>query len=346
MIFNRRTRPDSRRTATEIAAAWALHDDSTVLSPKQQAEREAWLAVSKTNDEAYRTAVATLNALSEHAAQPAILALRQAALSAKTERRFGSRAVIAACLLGTAVAASLVVGWIITQKAPTPVAQYATEIGERSTIPLPDGSEMVLNTASTAEVSFSTSERAVHLLKGQALFTVAHDRRAPFRVYAADRVITAVGTAFDVRLEGQRVQVTMLEGRVRVSAAPNPRRAGKITSDETLSAGESMLASPEEPTRIKNADVERATSWRAGLLTFQDTPLVEAIAEINRYTDRPLSLTDASASHYAISGTFRTGEPDRFARTLTQLFPLELSATAQGGLQLKPRPPDRPVTKN
>ncbi len=63
------------------------------------------------------------------------------------------------------------------------------------------------------------SERAVRLLNGQAIFTVAHGQPAPFRVYAGDKIVTAVGTVFDVRIDGEQVRVSVIEGAVRYRAA-------------------------------------------------------------------------------------------------------------------------------
>jgi len=79
--------------------------------------------------------------------------------------------------------------------------QYATRIGERSTIRLADGSVVTLDTASRVSLDLTTANREVHLLGGQANFEVAKDKARPFVVYAGDRRITAVGTAFDVRLD-------------------------------------------------------------------------------------------------------------------------------------------------
>ncbi len=94
--------------------------------------------------------------------------------------------------------------------------QYATRIGERSTIRLADGSVVTLDTASRVSLDLTTANREVHLLGGQANFEVAKDKARPFVVYAGDRRITAVGTAFDVRLDQREVCVTLVDGKVSV----------------------------------------------------------------------------------------------------------------------------------
>jgi transmembrane sensor len=352
VIFARRLHSEGAGSSKEIAAAWAL-EEQYGLSARRQAKRDVWLAASPENPELLRAAKSALGLLDRHAGQAEILSLRQAALGARPEQESFRGRVFAAAVGGVLAASG--VFWVLYGRTGTPQplptltepalttlearstpARYATSIGERSTIPLADGSTIVLNTASTVEVLYTPGERHVRLLHGQALFTVAHGQPAPFRVYAGDRVITALGTIFDVRLEGPRVEVGMLEGTVRVGRG---REAG-----ETLSAGEALVAEPAEPARIKTADVERMTSWRSGLLMFNDTSLAAAIAEVNRYTSNPLTLTGAAAADYRVTGTFRVGEPERFARTMTELFALELGHSEDGRIVLKKRPtvtPDR-----
>jgi transmembrane sensor len=336
----------------ELAAAWALESQQP-MSDRRRAQRDAWLSERAEHGDAYRTACDALTALDRHAAQPEILALRQAALAAKPERNASSMLRVASVAMAV-VLASLGL-WtlrltVVRDNHPVASAvesvrtavdsnplRYATTIGERSTVDLADGSVMVLNTASTAEVVYSRDERAIRLLQGQALFTVAHGQPLPFRVYAGDRIITAVGTVFDVRLDGQRVQVAMLEGTVHIDAPSSQARPQ--ASGESLSAGETFTVGPAEPVRVKVANVERVSSWRSGLLTFEDTRLADAIAEINRYTARPLQLADEQIGNYRVSGTFRVGDPERFARTMTEVFPLRVERTAEGNAVLTSRVP-------
>jgi transmembrane sensor len=323
----------------EAAAAWALREKKG-LSRRQRARRDVWLAASPLHEKAYHAALAALIELDRHAAHPEIVALRQAAL-AHSEQRPISRmlATWAACVLAIALFGSAG-WWFFNRSATVQAAAYATSVGERSTVPLADGSVMTLNTASAVEVEYMTEERSIRLLKGQALFTVAHDKPAPFRVYAGDKIVTAVGTVFDVRIDGEQVRVSVIEGAVRVAARfDNPVLASSArpgADAETLVAGEALIASPEGATSVKPVDVERLTSWRSGLMSFEDTPLAEAIAEVNRYTHRPVTLADPRLGEYRVSGTFRVGEPERFAHAMTQLFPVSVTSS-NAGTVIKPQ---------
>jgi transmembrane sensor len=93
---------------------------------------------------------------------------------------------------------------------------YSTDIGERRSITLADGSTVDLNARSKLRVEFSKNERRVELLDGQALFQVAKDKNRPFIVASGEATVRAVGTQFDVYRKDSGTTVTVLEGRVAV----------------------------------------------------------------------------------------------------------------------------------
>ena len=101
---------------------------------------------------------------------------------------------------------------------------YSTDIGERRSITLADGSTVDLNARSQLRVEFSKTERRVELLDGQALFQVTKDMQRPFIVHSGDAMVRAVGTQFDVYRKTHGTTITVLEGRVAVysSAQPEP----------------------------------------------------------------------------------------------------------------------------
>lgn len=323
----------------EAAAAWRA-EEARGLTPRRRLALDAWLAADPTHVRAYEAALEADEIVVLHAADPEFMALRHAALAARPVRFTPPASLIAASVAALVVLAGG--GWWALGEgrlartpapaaAPAMPARYSTEVGERSTVVLPDGSTMALNTASVAEVAYSDAERRVRLLRGQALFTVAHGQAAPFRVQAGDRMITATGTRFDVRLDGDQLRVALVEGGVRV--APLAART-RDAAAETLEAGEVLTVAPGRPASIRAEDVARATSWRDGLVVFEDTPLDQAVAEINRYATRPIILDGTGPARHRISGAFRTGEPGRFADTLTDLFPLRAERSADGTIIL------------
>jgi len=133
------------------------------------------------------------------------------------------------------------------------------------------------------------------------------------------------------------VKVTLVEGVVKVArVAPGPMRAPDPAPAQQvmLTAGEELRADHAAPMSVRPADVAAQTSWKAGLVVFKSAPLAEAVAEVNRYTDRPLTIADPSIAGYRVTGVFRTGEPDRFAHAVTEILPVKLEAGKGGAMVL------------
>lgn len=340
----------------EVAAEWLDKREGAGLSPDEQSRLDQWLTASPRHAQAYAEMERLYGLTDEHAADPGILRLRQEALRA---RPGGRRPV-----WGGAMAAALVglialggTGVLSLSQAPAarpgPLARFAevlgatadpasavhrTGVGERLTLTLPDGSVATLNTDTVLKIAYHDGERGVRLVRGQALFEVAHNKRVPFRVYAGDRRITAVGTVFDVRLDGRRVKVALVEGAVKVAAIQSKAAPGRPVEQVQMTAGEVLDSpGPDAPMRVAAADTEKSISWRSGVVEFSGEPLARAVAEMNRYTTRPIEIADPAAGSYRVSGVFRTGEPEMFARMMTQVFPLDAQQAADGSITLRKR---------
>ena len=316
------------------AAARRLLLQEAGPGPADKRRLAAWLDENDDHVREFAAVRGACDALDRHGGADEMLAMRQAALAARAERRSQPRGWtrLAAGLIALAVGGALAWGTltdfsavqaISPREASAGSVRYATAVGERSTATLPDGSVVALNTATVLEVHYSENERAVRLLAGQAQFDVAHGSPLPFRVYAQGQVITATGTVFDVLVKPGDLRVALIEGRVQVK---NEHPRGQSTSvPEILAPGEVLVARAGAPVSVQRGDVQQLSQWRAGLVAFNDTPLSEAVAEINRYTTRPIQLADPAAGRLRVSGSFRVAEPERFARTMTEVFPLDVS---------------------
>jgi transmembrane sensor len=100
-----------------------------------------------------------------------------------------------------------------------------------------------------------------------------------------------------------------------------------MTAGEELQAGVSAMT-------VKTADVAAETSWKSGVVVFKAETLARAAAEVNRYTDRPVRLADASLADYRITGVFKTGDPDHFAQAVTEILPVRVEPQTDGSLLL------------
>ncbi|MFP1133276.1 FecR family protein [Asticcacaulis sp. W401b] len=332
------TRPD------DAADWWFARQATGSLSTRDQARFIAWLDVAE-NAEAYARVCVLVEELASFAAEPAVRDLRQAALAAfaqpKTVSRWRLASVAAAFILGLSflmIAADVIPNEPAPNRTVSRAKRYATEVGGLQHIRLDDGSMVHLNTDSEIEVNFSRERRDIRLIRGEALFEVAHNASWPFVVTAGDRHVTAVGTAFNVRLQGKSVDVVLVEGKVRVEPMQRTMLQTVIPqlAAENVVAGQQLrVEGGDERARVNSTDVGRAVSWRDGQLIFREDRLSDAVAEINRYSKQQILVTDDRVANLSISGVFNTTRPENFVAAITHFYPVSAEQTAAGTVELQ-----------
>lgn len=328
-----RNRPDPEETIgdpRDIAAGWFARMRSGDMTEADEAKLTRWLEAAPEHRAAYESVRRGWAAAAALRTDPQILALRERWNAPSRGRRAAFGPIAAAVLAAVSLATAGSVGWSVWS-GPHPLndQSYQTAVGERSTIELPDGSEMVLSTDTVVRTRADRERRLVYLERGQAYFKVAHNPARPFVVAAGGKTVTALGTAFEVRLDGRQVKVTLVEGRVRVeSPLPSPVRPGdrpaataagvSVASSQAvdMNAGSQLIAPPQAEWRVTAANVVVETSWTRGQLIFDDASLETVVGELNRYSDKKIVLDDAALGEARISGVFRPGQVDSFVRTV------------------------------
>ncbi len=330
----------------ETAALWHERADQEHATEETRGALNAWLDESPEHVAAFRSIERTWIALTSAAQDPTVLKLRQEAAQRLTPqastRLHPLRWVVAALILALGAMLWIIVprtsfdlsplAWLKGQSSNPAILKYATNTGDRLTIALDDGSHLTLNTNTQLNVTFSKKSRTVRLSRGQALFEVAKDASRPFIVQTENRRFIAVGTAFDVRLDGQQIKVTMLEGTVRAeSIEPSS------PMHTTVSAGEQLIAGTHAEDRVRRVDSERETSWRHGQVIFDNTPLADAIDELNRYSAKHIKLADPKLADLRLSGAFATGGTNAFVEAVTTYFPIRIEQADERSVTLKAR---------
>ena len=242
--------------------------------------------------------------------------------------RWAQGAVAAALVLGTVFGVMEVVGWSPWQSPPQFAQAFAAPQGQQTQVQLPDGSLLRLDTDTQLDVSLYAQRREVRLAQGQAMFQVQGDAARPFDVLAGPVRITVVGTRFAVRYtpgmagyDGVRVAVE--EGRVQVAAsgaAPVLLTAGQqVVTDATGTLGPVVAVPPSG-----------IAPWRAHRVSFDDTPLAQALAELGRYGPTGITLQDPQLGALRLTGTFDPRHLDNFVRALPRVLPVRAVACAEG----------------
>ena len=300
--------------ADDAAAGWFALHRSGEMTGSDRAAFDAWMA-DAAHAAAFRKAEHAWAATQAARVHPDVLALREeAVLTARRPRwRFGPlpiAASIAAALVLTGVTLTASGSWDGVRLLFGPIEQeLRTSVGQRTTITLPDGSIVTLDTDTAIRTIESRRERRVELARGQAFFNVAKDASRPFVVVAGDRKVTALGTAFGVRVDKDRFQLTMVEGLVKVeaplSAAPG---APARMQSANMAAGSQLVAVVNRQWTIRPVDPAKETGWTRGLLIYEATPLEKVAAELNRYSERKIVIDDPKVAGRLVNGAFRAND--------------------------------------
>lgn len=342
MTWRPRIRPDDD-WAHDAAIAWRVRRQARELTEAEQAAFCAWLDGAPEHQAAYAEIDALWSTAGELGQHPFYSGIRERAIAAADRLQTTRRAIaacIAAVLIGLGGGGAV---YLLGMPKPLATQTFRTAVGQQATIVLPDGSEVTLNTDTVVRTQASDGRRLVYLDKGQAFFEVAKDRRHPFVVTAAGRTVTALGTAFDVRLDDGELKVVLVEGRVRVEPERVPRAATPARTPDNappmateMSAGSQLVVINDADWRLTPTNVARKTSWLKGQLVFQDESLADIVEEMNRYSTRKIVLVDGKLSEHRLSGAFTTGDVHEFARMLRAGGIASVTENAGGDIEIVP----------
>lgn len=314
------TAPQMTQTPEQAAAEWFGLRRSGAMTADQAREFEGWLAVDPEHRAAYDNLEYYWQVADAVRDDPEVLALRDTAARSTGRRRWAAFGGAMAATLAIAVFAG---SFAFQPGAPGYIARslepgqqtFRTAVGQTQTVMLPDGSAVTLDTDTRIRTLIDGHVRRIELEKGRAFFRVAHDRSRPFRVLAAGRTVTALGTVFEVRADPRNFEVTLLEGRVRVDA---PSKFPLVSKPQTaeLTPGSQLVSTEDKRWSVGEADVKRQTSWIDGRLAFDNDPLEEVVAEMNRYSDKKIVIRDAAVARAPVLGVFKAGDVDGFVRAV------------------------------
>lgn len=235
-------------------------------------------------------------------------------------------------LLTGLLAASAVGGIATTLALGSRDERYATDIGTRRSVSLIDGSRIDLNTGSIIAVAFETSRRVVRLLQGEAMFDIAHDAQRPFYVQVGDSLLRVLGTAFNVRIRAELVELTVSRGAVGVSDG------AKMLRTVAAGYGAVIRGGVAETNHLGEAIIRQRTAWQEGVIELDGDTLEQAIAEFNRYRRAPIVLSDNRLAALRVGGRFGTSDSKQFIDAVQQSFPIRMIANNDGSILLTPLP--------
>jgi transmembrane sensor len=289
----------------DAALGWLslLHNQP---SAADQARFSRWLQADPAHAEAYAQAQVVWEMSEEPAAKlaredDAALQALLAAMDAPPRRSraaWGASLAMAACLL---LMVSMGLGWQPTRWADDLGADYVSAPGQVRTVTLADQSHVTLDADSAIAVHFAGGERHVQLRRGAAFFQVTHTGE-PFVVDGGRGETRVLGTQFEVRLQPEGAQVTVLSGRVGVKAASD-------LPQQILTAGQRVTYDQTRTTDPQSVDSATQLAWREGWLNYYRTPLADVISDLSRYYPGRIVVLNDQLAAKKVSGSFPSNDP-------------------------------------
>jgi transmembrane sensor len=313
------------------AAAWHARLASDDVSEQDFLQFEQWISDSacraafdalqfavfdfEDNADALRDALAQSNSASANSAWP----------RAPTRRRgWKAGGVLGGAVAAFATMAAAFVLMVNQPSSTTPVdgVVYAARPDETRLITLADNTEITLNRGAEVTVYWGKTERRVVLAEGEAAFRVQHDAQRPMSVIVDTYEIRDVGTVFNVLKDASRLTVTVAEGEVAVISALKPIQ--HVRSDFQYEIDHSSNEASVRPARP-----EDAMAWQQGHLIYRDAALSDIVRDLNRYSDVPIRISDASITHLTFSGSLKIEPANAMLDTLEKFLPIDV--TEAGG---------------
>jgi ferric-dicitrate binding protein FerR (iron transport regulator) len=213
----------------------------------------------------------------------------------------------------------------VKEKTVDDVREYTilADKGQRSTVLLPDGSKVWLN--SHTRISYSNDygkEQRNVSLTGEAFFEVVTNTNCPFIVNAGEMKVEAKGTTFNIRAyqEDKEIVATLFSGKIEASIG---NKSVILRPDQYVSfnRNERRLL-----THTSN-NPSYAKMWRDNELAFESLTLGEIAILLNRIYNVHLEFKSEKIKQYRFSGIIKNNSLDNVIEIISLTAPIVYEST-------------------
>jgi len=187
------------------------------------------------------------------------------------------------------------------------------ERGQFKTLALVDGSTIRLNAEST--LSYKQGFGEIHrnvTLSGEAYFDVKKGE-IPFIVQFGSATVEVLGTEFNIHARGTDVDVSVLEGIVKVSGTEE-------TKDVVLTAGQKVdFINGNNPGNLEKFEHKKYPGWIYNRLILDQTNLKSVCKEIERKFNVKIEFASADLGNITVTGIIEADEFNPVMETLATL---------------------------
>lgn len=205
-----------------------------------------------------------------------------------------------------------------SENAAPEIFEIVAERGQKSSVTLPDGSRVMINSASTISYTsdYNVKERNV-FLSGEAYFDVASNADIPFVVHADKVSVTALGTEFNVKAyaEDPYVVTTLVEGGVRTEAGTQYELLTRTQEASYNKEADVLLAYDVK-------DISRAVPWIRNELLFENESLADIAVTLERMYNVTIVFEDEAAKGYSYTGLIRNNSLQNVLELISSTSPV------------------------
>ena len=196
---------------------------------------------------------------------------------------------------------------ILNQKVEQSAYQFntlTTSRGQQIQIRLQDGTLVFLNTESTIKypINFINAEERKVDFTGEAYFEVAEDKKHPFIIHTDKMDTKVLGTSFNVQAYPDQTtqEVSVLTGRVNVKSTVTKENVYVTPGQKVVFKSHSNKLQA-----FKDIPMNSISLWRKHIIVFEDAPLPEVIATINRNYNVTVQIANKNLNNLKISAYFK-----------------------------------------
>lgn len=332
------------------------------ISEKEKAILMDWLAESEDNKKyfqhIYKVWSASELTKTNHEENLVLQKLKYAIKSQEiinlddSENRFriGSLAKYAAVALISLITGALAYSLFSGTDLKNAYHEVAVPMGSKSTIHLPDGSEVTLNAGSKIVYGLEYGKKLREVtLVGEGYFKVAKQKEKPFIVHTANADIKALGTEFNVKAypEENVVETILVEGSVAVNAVNIESRLQENLKEVILTPGQKLQIFKKEadvaqmqeraketqtiplekiqkntPVVVAETDIKVETSWKDKRWTIQGVDLETLAVLLSRKFNVDIRLKDAELRKYKFTGTIENETVEQVFEIMKYTVPI------------------------
>ncbi|WP_286186104.1 FecR family protein [Acidovorax cavernicola] len=308
------------KTLQREAQAWVVRLGSQQANEDDAQAFRRWCARSRDHAQAFVQAREVWQAMA-----PAAQRVRQQELREAARRRPmpGRRA-----FLGGAVAASVAYLAVSPPLALWPSVtewgtDYRTGTGEQREVAMGDGVVLQMNTQTRINLrrNAATEGDGIELVSGEAEVLAGGAASSRVTVMAGGGVVSAVRARFNIRHLDGEVCVTCLAGQLEVAQGAQQAR---------LDAGRQLRYGPAGLGVVTGVDTGPVIAWRRRQLVFDQVPLSDVVAEVNRYRHGRLILTSEALGRSRVQASFSIDRLDDVAFLVRDVYGAELTQLPGG----------------